>query len=107
MLVYDVGSRASFDKIRLLHHDVAHIQQHQPGPPIILVGNKSDAHTRAVTTEEGAGLAKVLGCSFTETSAWTGRNVEVAFEGLIRTMCTNGASTALFPSCAKCSCTVL
>jgi len=48
---------------------------------IVLVGNKADlpADRRAVSTEEGARLAKQYSVPFFETSAKTGVNVDEAF----------------------------
>ncbi|MFX1298918.1 MAG: Rab family GTPase [Promethearchaeota archaeon] len=52
--------------------------------PIILLGNKEDLFDkRVVTTEEGEKLAKKLNIEFLETSAKTGKNVEVAFNKIV------------------------
>lgn len=55
------------------------------GPiPIVIVGNKRDMnHLRDVQPEEGANLARRLGCHFFETSAKSGYNVENAFRAVV------------------------
>ncbi|WVQ98189.1 hypothetical protein IAU59_005311 [Kwoniella sp. CBS 9459] len=53
--------------------------------PIVVVGNKKDMyHSREVSTDEGASLARALNCDFYETSAKTNSNVEAAFKSLVR-----------------------
>jgi len=54
--------------------------------PIVIIGNKVDLTSeRAVSTEEGAALARELGCGFVEVSATQGNgNIENAFLNLIR-----------------------
>lgn len=52
---------------------------------IILVGNKSDLnHLRQVTTDEAKSFAAEYGIAFYETSALDSRNVEAAFETILR-----------------------
>ena len=57
-------------------------------PPIfVLVGN--DCHKtyeREVSREEGAALARRLGCEFFEVSAKTTQNVERVFVNLVRSL---------------------
>ena len=45
----------------------------------LIIGNKSDAPGRAVTTEEARAKSEELACPFLETSAKTSTNVEEAF----------------------------
>jgi len=54
--------------------------------PIVIIGNKVDLTSeRAVSTEEGAALARELGCGFVEVSATQGNgNIENGFLNLIR-----------------------
>ncbi|OWZ33715.1 Ras family, other [Cryptococcus neoformans Bt63] len=53
--------------------------------PIVIVGNKKDMfHSREVSTDEGASLARRLGCEFYEASAKTNSNVEAAFKCLVK-----------------------
>ena len=50
-----------------------------------IVGNKKDMfHSREVSTDEGAMLARALGCDFFEASAKTNSNVEPAFKCLVK-----------------------
>jgi len=51
----------------------------------MLVGNKADrAMEREVSAQEGRSLAQELGCLFTESSAKTCQNVELAFYEVVR-----------------------
>ena len=53
--------------------------------PIVLVGNKSDLRKeREVPIQEGIDLATELGCTFVETSAKHGINVEMVFFDIVR-----------------------
>ncbi|KJA14432.1 hypothetical protein HYPSUDRAFT_150428 [Hypholoma sublateritium FD-334 SS-4] len=83
ILVYSITSRSTFDRLNQLHQSMKRIRR---GHPIfILVGNKSDkASEREVSKEEGAALARRLGCDFLESSAKTAHNVECIFMNLIR-----------------------
>ena len=45
----------------------------------LILGNKSDAHGRAVTAEEARETAEGMGIAFLETSAKASTNVEEAF----------------------------
>ncbi|KAK3375775.1 P-loop containing nucleoside triphosphate hydrolase protein [Lasiosphaeria ovina] len=84
VLVYDIANRASFAAIRGYHdqlrrdHEIvtqrANSTVRFERLPIVMVGNKADlVSDRTVPTEEGATLARELGCcGFLETSATQG-----------------------------------
>ena len=77
LLVYDVTDRQTFLSIR---NWVAQIQMHADvNVNKILIGNKCDIDQRAVSLEEGEGLAKEYNIQFFETSAKQDINVERAF----------------------------
>lgn len=79
-LVYDCTNRKSFEDIREWYNEV---HKDTEKIPIVLVGNKIDLKDqRAVTHEEGKALASELKCSFIETSALTGENINEAFQML-------------------------
>merc|ERR1712146_398550 len=62
LLVYDVADRSTFNSIR---NWIAQIQQHADiNVNKILVGNKCDAESRKVSTEEGEKLARSTASSF-------------------------------------------
>ncbi|KAJ7678361.1 P-loop containing nucleoside triphosphate hydrolase protein [Mycena rosella] len=83
-LVYSVTSRSSFSRLEELWQWLQRIRGENT--PFMLLGNKCDfgASDRAVSTEEGAALARQFGCPFLEVSAKTGMNVERAFSDLVR-----------------------
>ena len=59
IIVYDVTSRESFDKISLW---LDRVHKYCPDAPICLVGNKIDLNTQQqVSNADGANLAKKLG----------------------------------------------
>ena len=95
VLVYDVTSRVSFD--RLIGSHQAWIDRwcrskgldSPDGLPLILVANKIDLVTegggdRVVSREEGEELARTYGYAHFETSARTGMNVDQVFEACVR-----------------------
>nr|XP_018265336.1 Ras family, other [Kwoniella dejecticola CBS 10117]OBR87494.1 Ras family, other [Kwoniella dejecticola CBS 10117] len=114
LIVYSITSRATFERVERivervlrvkdessLHNNSPygsyqnHYQSHPYGSPtstsrpgripIVIVGNKKDQyHSREVSTDEGASLAKALSCDFYETSAKTNSNVENSFKSLVR-----------------------
>lgn len=96
ILVYSVTSRQSFKEAATFYQQVMNVRGARAGgtpdassvsnaPIIYLVGNKSDQSTeREVSTREGFGLARDLGCMFIEASAKERRNVEQAFVTLVR-----------------------
>ena len=103
VLVYSISSRASFQRIKKFYNQIQRVKEsaatasptfpgspslnnNAQGPaPVMLVGNKCDRVTeREVSTQEGAGLAKELGCEFVEASAKNCVNVEKAFYDVVR-----------------------
>jgi len=78
-----VTDERSFNNIRTWH---SNIEQHaSEGVNKILIGNKSDwTDKKAVTEEQGRGLADEFGIKFMETSAKDNKGVEEAFFTLAR-----------------------
>ncbi|GAB7347967.1 hypothetical protein MBLNU459_g5471t1 [Dothideomycetes sp. NU459] len=90
MIVYSVGSKQSFDMVRIirdkiLNHMSSSPQQGADTVPLMVVGNKSDLRPeqRQVKAEDGRKLAEELKCGWTEASARFNENVGKAFEGMI------------------------
>ncbi|KAK4705942.1 translation initiation factor 3 subunit D, partial [Phenoliferia sp. Uapishka_3] len=84
VLVYSITARATFERIERFRHQITRVKDSDT-IPIVLVGNKSDrANEREVGKEEGAALAKRLGCEFVETSAKTRSNLEHAYYSVVR-----------------------
>lgn len=114
LVVYSVASRDTFDRVDSIVRRVRRVKDEAatmggayggypsyPSPqsptggslgrpssgriPIVIIGNKRDMqHLRDVQPEEGASLARRLGCDFFETSAKNGHNVENAFKTVVR-----------------------
>lgn len=96
VLVYSIASRSSFTRIPRFHNQIQRVKESaynastipptsRAPVPIMLVGNKSDRVTeREVSTQEGHGLARELGCEFVEASAKNCVNVERAFFEVVR-----------------------
>ncbi|KAK7498252.1 hypothetical protein BaRGS_00010512 [Batillaria attramentaria] len=82
MLVYDVTNRTSYEEVK--RYWLGWIAEHAPpGIRLTLVGNKSDldarSNLRQVSRKEAKRYAEANGMLFYETSAKTGKNVDVAF----------------------------
>lgn len=85
ILVYSIASRSTFNRLQIFQQSIFRIKRQKP--IFILVGNKCDkTHEREVTKAEGVALARSFSCSFLETSAKTGHNVELLFTNLVRGM---------------------
>lgn len=101
VLVYSISSRASFQQLKSFYNQIRRVKESSGSPsypgspiasspsygpsPIMLVGNKCDRVTeREVSTQEGASLARELGCEFVEASAKNCVNVEKAFYDVVR-----------------------
>jgi len=88
VLVYSIASRSTFDRLEVFRQSMLRVKG--SNPTYILVGNKSDkTQEREVSREDGALLARRLGCEFLETSARTAHNVERLFSTLVRTLRNN------------------
>ena len=101
LLVYSICSRSSFERVRRFQEQIHRVKDAAMPPnqrltsdpnypqqskiPLMLVGNKADRSTeREVSAQEGRSLATELGCLFTESSAKTCQNVELAFYEVVR-----------------------
>ena len=84
LIVYDVTSRPSFQKVAFWHTAV--MDKCRQKPTMMLVGNKTDlVEERGVSTEEGRDLAAKFGMLFMETSAKVNENncVQSAFDTVL------------------------
>ncbi|KAI8615738.1 GTPase kras-like protein [Chytriomyces sp. MP71] len=90
LIVYSVGSRASFAEAMSIHRQILKTKQvhpnHQSGArvPIVLVANKCDMPGAVVTSQEGLDLAKEFQCPLVETSAKMNVNIGDCFTLLVR-----------------------
>ncbi|PQQ21708.1 ras-related protein RABA3 [Prunus yedoensis var. nudiflora] len=78
MLVYDITKRQTFDHVARW---VEELRAHADSSIVImLVGNKADlGEQREVPTEDAVEFAEDQGLFFSETSAFSGENVDTAF----------------------------
>ncbi|KAJ8606670.1 hypothetical protein MRB53_040806 [Persea americana] len=84
MIVYSVGSKQSFEMVRIIRDKILN-HLGADSVPLVIVGNKSDLRPeqRQVTLAEGKKLAEELGCGFTEASARFNENVSKSFDSMI------------------------
>ncbi|XP_036052519.1 ras-related protein Rab-40B [Onychomys torridus] len=84
ILVYDIANRWSFDGI---NRWIKEIDEHAPGVPKILVGNRLHlAFKRQVPTEQAQAYAERLGVTFFEVSPLCDFNITESFTELARTV---------------------
>lgn len=78
LLVYDVTER---DSLKNVQHWMGSLKTNASEDiVIILIGNKTDKENeRVISYNEGATVAKGIGCPFFETSALNGSNIDDAF----------------------------
>ena len=82
-IVYDITRKNSFDSIDKWINDVTAVADKKI--TIVLIGNKSDLEDqRQVTKEQGEDKANKLQVAFLETSAFSGENLEKAFQMMIK-----------------------
>ncbi len=84
-LIYSVDNRDSFEEVQELYEQLLETKKAKD-LTVVLVGNKCDLRLqRAVETQEGVSVAKTLmsNCTFIETSAKDGTNVEEFFDALV------------------------
>ena len=82
-IVYDVTRKNSFESIDKWINDVTAVADKKI--TIVLIGNKIDLEDqRQVTKEEGEDKANKLEVAFLETSAFSGENLEKAFQMMIK-----------------------
>lgn len=96
-LVYSVDDRASFDETIDLHQQIMSSVSNPSDVTVMLVGNKCDLeHRREVETSEGKQAARSMeNCSFMETSAMDGTNVQNFFVKLVGSMSGRMKSSAV------------
>ncbi len=86
MLAYDCTKEESFKNVRQWIKDVRVYAEQNVN--LVLIGNKCDLETKKkVERLRGENFAKDYGIPFFETSALDNKNVEEAFETLVREVC--------------------
>ncbi|KAJ7260464.1 ras family-domain-containing protein [Mycena haematopus] len=85
LLVYSIAHRDTFESIRRYHEHIRQIKGQDALFAAIIVANKCDLEAwREVSIDEGREVARQLDCTFMETSAKHGTNIEEAFVELVR-----------------------
>ena len=93
ILLYDITTQSSFDNVSKWIKQIK--EDASEKVVIILVGNKIDLeHKRAIPTEEGEKIAEEFGLIFFECSAKTGKNINEAFNELIKKTVANFSKPA-------------
>lgn len=92
MIVYDVTSRDSFNNVSFWVNELH--ENADSNVVKIIIGNKTDLE-REVSTGEGRALANKAKCLFIETSAYSGNDVNTAFESLARAALEEGSVAGL------------
>ena len=81
-VVYDITRKGSFDSIDKWVNDLTSTADKKL--TIVIIGNKSDLEDqRQITKEQGQEKASKLEAAFLETSAFSGENLDKAFEMMI------------------------
>ena len=82
-IVYDITKKDTFASIERWVNDLKATSD--PKLTIILIGNKNDLDDkREVSKDQGEEKAKSFGCAFLETSAFSGDNLDKAFELMVK-----------------------
>jgi GTPase KRas protein len=86
LIVYSITSRATFERVQGFRDQIVRVKDADDNViPLMLVGNKCDKVTeREVSRDEGAAMARQMGCDFIETSAKTCVNVERSFYSVVK-----------------------
>ena len=93
ILLYDITTQSSFDNVSKWIKQIK--EDASEKVVIILVGNKIDLeHKRVIPTEEGEKIAEDFGLIFFECSAKTGKNINEAFNELIKKTVANFSKPA-------------
>ena len=81
-VVYDITRKSSFDSIDKWINDLTSAADKKL--TVVVIGNKSDLEDqRQITKEQGQEKASKLNVAFLETSAFSGENLDKAFEMMI------------------------
>ena len=82
-IVYDITRKDTFASIERWVNDLKATSDQKL--TIILIGNKNDLDDkREVSKDQGEEKAKSFGCAFLETSAFSGDNLDKAFELMVK-----------------------
>ena len=83
LVIYDITQKETFANIEKWVNDLK--CKGDPKITVIIIGNKNDLEEkRQISKEQGEEKAKSFGCAFLETSAFSGDNIEKAFEMMVK-----------------------
>ena len=84
ILIFDLTNRKSFESVSKWVNDIRKYEQDFIG---IIFGNKEDLlDERKVLSEEALKIAEILNLEYAETSALTGKNIELSFYKVAETL---------------------
>ena len=78
LIVYSVNDPSSLNEAKIIYNSLKDLRDLEK-VPCLLIGNKIDLETRAVSEEQGRALADIWKCGYFETSAKEFINIEEAF----------------------------
>ena len=83
MIVYDITRKETFDSVDRWINELNN--SGDKNITMLLIGNKCDLEAqRQVTKEQGEEKAKAFKVAFLETSAYSGENLDMAFEMIMK-----------------------
>ena len=85
MVMFDVTTLTSFENVRNWTESIkTHLSLEANNIPVIIIGNKIDLKEREIKTEDANKYCRELGFKYFETSAKTGKNVELTVKYLVK-----------------------
>lgn len=96
LVVYSITERGTFDDVvNDIHPQILRVKDSEQ-VPVVIIGNKCDLEThRTVDSSLAQDFANEKGCSFMETSAKLKKNIDEAFQQVVRLVRSGGLTPRL------------